>query len=94
MFAVIIFAIDVNLARAKTPKSRNTNPKQPVATANYCASLNVVVTERLAPHFVPQCTFCTARLENYAAKCTRSPAKAEGRAPVKILLTGITNFYA
>src|SRR6202790_2545553 len=33
------------------------------------------------------------RVENYAAKCTRTPAKAEDKDPVKILLTGISNFY-
>jgi hypothetical protein len=36
---------------------------------------------------------CTARLENYAAKCTRTQAKAKGAGSVKILLAGISNFY-
>ena len=38
---------------------------------------------------------CSAlpRLENYAAKCTRTPAKGKDTGSMKILLTGISNFY-
>jgi hypothetical protein len=35
----------------------------------------------------------TVRLENYAAKCTRTPAKGKDTDSVKILLPGISNFY-
>jgi hypothetical protein len=33
------------------------------------------------------------RLEDYAAKCTRTPAKGKAMGSVKILLAGISNFY-
>src|SRR5271169_6885450 len=64
---------------------RNTNQKQPTTAAKCCVTLYDVVAE-LVGSALP-------RLENYAAQCTRTPAKGKAGGSVKILLTRISNFY-
>src|SRR6266567_4920165 len=84
MPSFISFAIDRNLIR-----SRNTNPRQPLTTADY--SCDSERRDRRAG--LLRLCFVTPGWKNYVTKCTRTPVKSEDGGPVKISLAGISKFY-
>jgi hypothetical protein len=91
--AINLVGINVNLVKVET-EIQSGRPGRGLQF-DYLLTIYGVAGSCLAPRLLVLCSalLCTTRLENSAAKCTRSPGKAKANDPVKILLTGITNFY-